>query len=124
MSIRDFKEKINSFLSNINEDIIIVLIIILVALASFGLGRLSKIEENREPIRIENTTTVLNSQENTLQVKQPQSGLLVASKSGKKYHYPWCSGAKRISEKNKIYFNSAEEAEKAGYEPAANCKGL
>lgn len=51
-------------------------------------------------------------------------GLYVASKNGAKYHLPTCSGAKRIKEENKIWFNSKQEAEKAGYEPAKNCKGI
>ncbi|TSC62722.1 MAG: hypothetical protein G01um101448_259 [Parcubacteria group bacterium Gr01-1014_48] len=51
-------------------------------------------------------------------------GQYVASKKGTKYHFPWCGGAARISEENKIWFNSKEEAEKAGYTPAGNCKGL
>ena len=51
-------------------------------------------------------------------------GMYVASKNGTKYHFPWCSGAKSISEVNKIWFNSVEEARASGYAPAANCKGL
>ena len=39
-------------------------------------------------------------------------------------YYPWCAGAKQISEKNKITFASTEEARAKGYTPAANCKGL
>lgn len=54
----------------------------------------------------------------------PESGGYVASKSGAVYHLPWCSGAKRIKEENRIYFASKEEAERAGYRPAANCKGI
>jgi hypothetical protein len=49
---------------------------------------------------------------------------VVASKNGSKYHYPWCGGAKQISEKNKITFASIAEARAAGYTPAGNCKGL
>ena len=52
------------------------------------------------------------------------SGVVVAAKNGTKYHYPWCSGATRMKEENKIYFESVEKAREAGYEPAANCKGL
>ncbi|HEY0907968.1 MAG TPA: Ada metal-binding domain-containing protein [Candidatus Paceibacterota bacterium] len=48
----------------------------------------------------------------------------VASKSGTKYHLPSCSSAKSISEANKVWFATKEEAEKAGYSPAGNCKGL
>jgi len=50
--------------------------------------------------------------------------LYVVSKNGARYHYPWCSGAQSIKEENKIWFDTKEEAEAAGYTPAANCKGL
>ncbi|OHA15361.1 MAG: hypothetical protein A3G52_00010 [Candidatus Taylorbacteria bacterium RIFCSPLOWO2_12_FULL_43_20] len=53
-----------------------------------------------------------------------KAGLLVGSKTSDKYHYPWCSGALRMKEENKIWFKSAEEARAAGYTPAGNCKGL
>lgn len=53
-----------------------------------------------------------------------ESGILVASKKGKKYHLPECPGAQKIAEENKIYFTTHEEAEEAGYQPAANCPGL
>ncbi len=48
----------------------------------------------------------------------------VASKSGTKYHLPTCAGAKSISEANKVWFATKAEAEKAGYSPAGNCKGI
>ena len=53
-----------------------------------------------------------------------QEGQLVGSTGGTKYHFPWCSGAKTISEANKIYFASKADAESKGYTPASNCKGL
>jgi methylphosphotriester-DNA--protein-cysteine methyltransferase len=52
------------------------------------------------------------------------SGSYVASKNGTKYHYPWCSGAKRIKDENKVWFDTVEQARAAGYTPAANCPGL
>ena len=55
---------------------------------------------------------------------EDSKGLLVASKTGKKYHFPWCAGASQITDKNKIWFSSYEEAQKAGYTAAFNCSGL
>ncbi len=125
------KEKIKPY----KNDIFIVLVIILVALISFGLGRLSKIRENKMPVTIENlSANMINSQENIPQDNQniknnqvqinSSQGMLIGSKNGTKYHFPWCSGAQRIKEENKIWFSNKEEAEKAGYTQAANCKGL
>ena len=52
------------------------------------------------------------------------STIVVVSKNGSKYHLLWCPGAKQMKEENKIFFETSEEAQSAGYEPAANCKGL
>src|SRR3990167_4005144 len=47
-------------------------------------------------------------------------GSYVASKSGEKYHpATGCSYADRIKSENKIYFNTPQEAETAGYEPSS-----
>ena len=46
---------------------------------------------------------------------------VVVSKNSDKYHYSWCSGAKRIKPENQIWFNSAQEAEAKGYVLAGNC---
>ena len=51
-------------------------------------------------------------------------GKYVASKNGTKYYLPNCSGAKRISETNKVWFATAAVAVAEGYTPAANCPGL
>lgn len=62
------------------------------------------------------TTTTTNAK-----ASEPQ---FVGSRNGSKYHLLWCPGAKQIKEENKVYFTSKEEAEKKGYSPASNCKGL
>ena len=140
MSIKEFIEKSKRFPYE-NRDAFIVVIIVLVAFGSFGLGRLSKIEELKPPVMIENMNasvlnTVLNkSGESALLSDKKTSspsvstakqavGFYIGSKNGSKYHFPWCSGAKRIKEGNKIIFNTKEEAREAGYTPAGNCKGL
>jgi len=107
-------------------------VIILVALLSFGIGRLTVIGK-REPIRIEydpelttndsqlttketintNTASVINAVGNTE---------VITSKNGARYHYLHCSGAKQIKEENKIVFPTPKAAENAGYTLAANCK--
>ena len=109
-----------------HRECLIALLILLVGLGSFGLGRLSKIEATRKPVRIEyevQNKAMEQSSAVSLSTEETQK-LFVASKNGTKYHHPWCSGAERISEANKIWFSSKEEAEKAGYTPAQNCKGL
>jgi len=119
------------------QDVFLATLIVLVAFASFGLGRLSKIKTARLPVKIDpvrnQNDLVSNGVEQMAAVGKvigevgsevKSAGMYVASKNGTKYHFPWCSGAKAISEANKIWFNSVEEARAAGYTPAANCKGL
>jgi methylphosphotriester-DNA--protein-cysteine methyltransferase len=70
------------------------------------------------------TETTSNTSNTTIQHSATNKGTYVASKSGSAYHFPWCSGAQRIKEENKVWFETKEEAELAGYRPASNCKGL
>ena len=100
------------------KDIILVIVIVMVALISFGLGRLSKIKEGRVPLSVETAST------SDVEAVRVSDGDVVASKNGTKYHYPWCPGAATIKEENKVTFSTTEEARKAGYQPASNCKGL
>ncbi|MBU1557708.1 hypothetical protein KKC45_01995 [Patescibacteria group bacterium] len=102
-----------------NKDVFVVLLIVLTSFTSFGLGRLSKIDELKTPLQINNSALVQEAIGNKEII-----GKYVASKSGSKYHLPWCSGAQTISEKNKIWFENKEEAESRGYTPAKNCKGI
>jgi len=126
-------------------------VIVLVAVISFGLGRLSKIREEKTPITIENvkentetgeskslsTSNVdknidktngagimLEHNSSTISNFPSSSKIFVASRNGKKYYYAWCESANVIKEQNRVWFSTQAEAEKAGYQPAANCKGL
>ncbi|MDP2642060.1 MAG: hypothetical protein Q8P21_02095 [bacterium] len=115
-------------------------VIILVALLSFGIGRLSVVG-NREPVRIEYDASISNSQfpisnqasvfnalinnENSLKTENSKienSTPVIASKNGSKYHYEHCPGAKQIKEGNRIAFATPAAAEAAGYTLATNCK--
>ena len=123
--------KLIKFCKENNKELYLAAIIILVATISFGLGRLSKIREEKTPITIENvavaTSTEIianttNSQRATLTVDANK--IFVASRNGKKYYYAWCDSSQKIKESNKVWFSTKDEAEKSGYQPAANCKGL
>ena len=101
----------------------LALVIILVATLSFGIGRLTG-ERGSESIKIEYDPTLGQSKPTTAVVGNslPTSqGSVIVSKTGTKYHYLHCPGAKQIKETNKITFASAKEAEEAGYTLAANC---
>lgn len=52
---------------------------------------------------------------------EPTSGAFVASASGEKYHLATCASARQIKEENRVYFQSASQAEENGYTPCARC---
>ena len=121
--------------SAISGDVFVVLIIVLVGLSAFGLGRLSALETGRLQVRVLEpgqqaaVVNVLADGEKMKEVSRVGEianlgGQYVASKKGKRYFFPWCGGAARISDTNKVWFNTKEEAQQAGYTPAGNCKGL
>lgn len=109
-------------------DILLISIIILLGILSFGLGRLSVSRSDTSPVLLCSTATPITgdktAQQETIAVPISQGGEYVASKNGSVYHLPWCSGAQRIKEENKVWFTTKEDAEQAGYRPATNCKGL
>jgi hypothetical protein len=117
-------EHCKGWFRNLENELFVGLLLVLVATLSFGLGRMSKIEDSREPVKIDQIASMASTSINTAVPQAAEGREYVASKNGTKYHLPWCSGAQRISEANKIYFKSKDEAERAGYSPAANCKGL
>jgi hypothetical protein len=133
--------KINSFLIG---KYFVPVVIVLIAIIGFSLGRISGLQDKREPVRVitspnslgdnplnppypkgeTGTKNSANLQNAASAVSANSSETVVASKNGTKYHYPWCAGAKQISAGNLVTFNSINEARAAGYTPASNCKGL
>jgi len=102
------------------------LVIILVALLAFGLGRLSGqgvhsgVSIDYDPNFLEASSTPERAQTaQTSAVIEATVGQVTASSKGTKYYYSTCKNT--ISAANKITFTSASEAEKAGYTLAANC---
>jgi len=122
--------------SGIPLDAFVVVTVILVGFAGFGLGRLSAVDVEKKPVHIDypqvaekkepaSKVSALAISPKVITAAAVSTGQkLVASKNGTKYHLPDCPGAGRITEVNKIWFGSEEEARKAGYTPASNCKGL
>jgi Metal binding domain of Ada len=133
-------QKLKSFLAD--DAFYYSAVIILVAGASFGLGRQSVVEKTQENSLIKQNSVILTPAAQsaptptlnpTISVPVPVtsqgaaavgvvSGEVVASKSGSKYHLPTCPGAKQIKPDNLISFETIAAAEAAGYTPAANCK--
>lgn len=96
----------------------IPLIVILVGLISFVLGRFSALEQARPVVRIHEES--LQSPVSRLHM----GGHYVALNTGSVYYLPWCAGAQKIPLERQRWFKDAASAERAGYKPAKGCKGL
>ncbi len=129
MSIRDYTKKIKGNIEGlkIGLEIVFSVILVLTCLASFGLGRLSvqKPAQNDTVSIIGQVSTYEDysgsKQGGGYQESESSYGVYVASRSGTKYYLPSCSGASRIKEENKIWFNSTSEAESAGFTKSSTC---
>ena len=131
MSINEILEKVKPYYT--------LILILVVASIFFAIGRLSYIEEHRQPIKIEYNTVIATSTgdilgtsttvqkvttKSSVQTSIPNDGPVIGSRSGKKYYYPWCGTVKRIKPENQIHFTSITVAKAAGFTPGGNCKGL
>lgn len=119
-------EKIKQFLeSEKGKDILVIIIIILVGLGSFELGRLSK-DGATSGIKIEypnqEANVVSSLDQNLSSPQKSTSGNFFASSKGSKYYSIGCSAGKTIKQENRVYFTTSTEAEKAGYELSSSCK--
>ena len=155
-TVADFKEKIKSLGIQVfkNRDLFPAVVVLLVGVTSFGLGRLSvelpssvdsrHLVSVSQPAQAVGNETILEPVHTDARaswtsdsavasgaVRSTTAGTLsnsqkkyVGSKNGTKYYLPSCGGVRHIAEGNKVWFGSKEEATAAGYTPAANCKGI
>lgn len=139
-------EKFKSLVSD--ERYFMAILVILVAVASFALGRYSTMPNGSlwgqgtgkgatagvsmaytevspkmddEPTEAKNPRVAKPTSTDVIPVAP---GPYVASKSGTKYHHETCGGAKQIKQENKLYFSTEADARAAGYSLASNCKML
>lgn len=136
MNIQEITENFKSGVKRLlaHDELYTLLLVVLVGVSAFGLGQASVAEDAKEnrlgpitrPQQMANGSVLpISTKPSTTTVGDSvTSGMYVASKSGSKYHLPWCGGAKQIKETNKVWFATKEAAEDAGYTPAANCKGI
>ncbi|HLP86342.1 MAG TPA: hypothetical protein VK153_00465 [Candidatus Paceibacterota bacterium] len=133
MSIHNFTNKIKGKIGIDNITIFYLLIIIGVALGSFGLGRISTPKEGKEAnnrvnikqeglILADNQDKEVESGYTSIPQVEVKEKKYVASKNGKMYYTPDCSGAGRIKAENEIWFSSKDDAEKSGYTLSSICK--
>jgi hypothetical protein len=125
----------------------LVVVIILIGLIGFGLGRLSSKYQTAK-LNINSTISnetdlskiitsgampnVASSNKSVSVVAESESGdigvasivKIIGNKNSKIYHREDCPGALKMSESNKVIFESILAAKEAGYRPAGNCPGL
>ncbi|MFA6158073.1 MAG: hypothetical protein WC763_00390 [Candidatus Paceibacterota bacterium] len=139
MSISHILIKIKAFAHILDRrDVWACSCIVLAGAGGYMAGRIDPLRPPAVPVRIEmgqgiqfratsSAASVKSASKDPVPVTSTSSaktGKYVASKTGTKYHLPTCAGARTISNDNKIWFTTKEEAEKAGYAPAGNCKGI
>ena len=132
MSIPNIFHKIKSKSLIDKSTIMYLFIIVGVGIGSFGLGRLSVVNTDKDSV--DNGISILsnkallgdaNIKENDSKLIEPINNVkekrYVASKNGKMYYSPGCSGASRIKPENQIWFSTSQDAEKSGYSKSKSC---
>ena len=127
--------------------LIMSIILVLVGVSAFGLGRLTAMGEKTKRVVIHSPmlmasvaeaipsdselppsypvaseTKDFNSAAATSSLSVEHN--FVASKNGTKYYLPTCSGAARIKPMNQIWFATVADAKLADYTPSATCPQL
>lgn len=104
-----------------------------VGIASFGLGRLSVLDTHIQPALTitGQSASAIASSSSANKTSSPSSTVItqsgiqkkyLASKNGKLYYPSSCKASNRIKEENRVWFESPQDAERAGYTSSASCK--
>ena len=140
MSIHNFANKIKGWAGERRQILIFIGLLVGVSGLSFYLGYTARAEGHKEPLVAINCPVSayidpLAMASNEKGATQPSSsplgasaigaiqnqGAYVASKNGKKYYPLDCPGAKRIKDDNKVFFETSQSAEAAGYSLGTGC---
>lgn len=116
MDINNFK----NFLFKNEDQIILGIGFILVAILAFGAGKLSETYTSPSPIIIkddlncaENQTVMEKKQD--ANITSEKKGEIIGNKNSRIYHLPGSASYNKISPENRVYFNTEIDAQKAGY---------
>jgi hypothetical protein len=115
LNIPEIRARCKARLHAVPKDALVLFVLVLASGVSFGLGYLSGVTAGQGALLSESTAPLSAA---------TTSDSVVASKGGTKFYLPWCSGAARISDANKVWFASPADALAHGYTPASNCTGL
>lgn len=133
MNIPEIGEKIKSH--RLFVPILQFLIFTLISLASFGLGRISVLNQGGvgdggvtiitpEGSQVTNTVSSTPSSSRVKETVQPthEATAVFASKTGTTYYFESCGESSRIKEENKVWFTTEQLAQNAGYHLAKACE--
>lgn len=124
-NVKEIVAKTRDFVNHHQRDLLLAVSLVLIAWSSYNLGKMQVAE--RTPV----TVTRAQAQDITGTNGTGQAGerpaldpRVVVSKnsSSMKYHFSWCGSGKRIKEENRVWFETAADAEAAGYTLAGNCQ--
>lgn len=121
----DLKSNYKNFIERIavyENTTIVSLVLILTFSLGLMLGFL--IKPNRQtPIIIDKNVKIgLPTGTNLANLPKQENGNFMASINGKTYYHKSCRASSIIKEENRIWFNSAKEAQAQGYSLAKNCQ--
>jgi hypothetical protein len=117
-SIREIGLQIKGWLEKNAGEWGIPVIVALVGLGSFSLGRFSAFEDARPAVALSQATV------STSTAPIRMGGYVVALDTGTVYYLPWCAGAQKMALSRQRWFKTEAEARKAGYKAAKGCKGI
>lgn len=117
--------KILFFVKRWEKKIIFAIAIFLIASLSFSLGFIKGGQIISRPALVVDKELIVNLNDESVASNQlitKGQSLFVASSQGKYYYPVDCSSAQNLSEKNKMYFSTKEEAESRGYIQNTRCE--
>ena len=121
-----------NFIKTHQKKVFLGVSVCLLLVSAYNLGSIVALEGLKRPVEYRLGGTLVNTLPEMSHIpstisKQPDSShtnpTVVASKNTKTklYHFTWCSGAARITDKNKVTFPNEAAAVAAGYSLAGNC---
>jgi hypothetical protein len=102
----------NTIMRKPQNSIFLAILVVLLMILSFIMGRISVLDSGSQDITIISATDIRQS-------VSSQEVAIRASSRGSKYYFPWC--VSNFNEENTIYFENEAEAENAGYTIATDC---
>jgi hypothetical protein len=120
-TIAESMRKIKLWMENNYYDVALIAIIVFVGIGAFGLGRLSVRSNAEKDVDLVQIIGSVERIDESMAKESQETGNYVASRNGTKYYPSGCASANRISDENKVYFDTKEEAINSGYSASSTC---